>query len=490
MAGFHGVERRTRYVADPAADSGSYPKTRIIHMPRIGYHQNMPLPTQPAATSNREIISVTDLNRSARRLLEGELGMVFVEGEISNFTRPSSGHWYLTLKDNTAQVRCAMFANRNRLVRFPPRNGMQVVLRGRVSLYEGRGEFQLIGEFMEEAGDGALRHAFDKLKAKLESEGLFATTAKQTLPAIPAHIGVITSPTGAAIRDVLHVLQRRFPAIPVSIIPVQVQGDDAARQIVAALDFANRYTAAPFDLLLLTRGGGSLEDLWSFNTEPVARAIFASRIPVVSAVGHETDFTIADFVADLRASTPSAAAELISPDGAEWQTMFLRLARDLSNRTLADVRHKDTHLAHLTRRLRHPGTRLQDLHQRIDGLEIRLRSSLGRQLDRAHARTRLFRSKLGSPLAQLLQQQVHVTHSAERMQSRMLNELRHLDQRIGGILASLHQVSPMAVLDRGYAIVRRNEEVLSDASAVEVGDTIKVQLMRGSVTARVEDKAP
>ena len=269
--------------------------------------------------SNREILSVGDLNRAARQLLEGQFAMVFVEGEISNFARPSSGHWYFTLKDSSAQLRCAMFRNRNQSIRFAPANGQQVIVRGKISLYEGRGEYQMIAEFLEEAGDGALRRAFDKLKSQLEAEGLFAEYTKKVIPAMPRHIAIITSPTGAAIRDVLQVLKRRFPAINVSVLPVAVQGDEAPAQIVRALSQANQYVEDPFDLILLTRGGGSLEDLWAFNTEPVARAIFASQLPVVCAVGHETDVSIADFVADLRAPTPSAAAELISPDGAEWQ---------------------------------------------------------------------------------------------------------------------------------------------------------------------------
>jgi exodeoxyribonuclease VII large subunit len=261
--------------------------------------------------SNRDVLSVSDLTRSARMLLEEEFPNVFVEGEISNFSKPASGHWYFTLKDDKSQLRCAMFRNKNSRLRFVPRNGLQVIVRGKISLYEGRGDFQMIAEHMEEAGDGALRRAFEKLKAQLDREGLFDPAAKQPVPNLPNHLAVITSPTGAAIRDVLHVFERRFPALKVTIIPVPVQGDEAIPRIVEAIDLANRYSDLPFDAILLTRGGGSLEDLWAFNTEPVARAIFNSALPIVSAVGHEIDITIADFVADLRAPTPSAAAELL-----------------------------------------------------------------------------------------------------------------------------------------------------------------------------------
>ena len=458
-----------------------------------------------AGPSNREILSVSELARAARRLLEGEFPLVFVEGEISNFTRPSSGHWYLTLKDDKAQLRCAMFANRNRLIRFSPKNGMQVIVRGRISLYEGRGEFQLVAEFMEEAGDGALRRAFEKLKARLEAEGLFAHEAKQSIPALPAHVGVITSPTGAAIRDVLHVLERRFPAIPVSIIPVQVQGDESAPQIVAALEFANRYADDPFDVLMLTRGGGSLEDLWSFNTEQVARAIFASRLPVVCAVGHETDFTIADFVADLRAPTPSAAAEMISPDRTDWLARFHHQERALLGAMSARIRERQTHVQHVARRLRHPGTRLSDFHQRLDGLEIRmsgafrhylsgfrfeetqarLARAMSRYLERADARIRVIASRLASPATQIAAAGARVEHIAATLRSQIRADLRHTKQRLASLEDGLTAISPEAVLKRGYAIVMHEDKVVTDAAEVGPGETITARLRSGRLTAQV-----
>lgn len=455
--------------------------------------------------SNREILTVSDINRSARRLLEGEFPLVFVEGEISNFIQPSSGHWYLTLKDDNAQLRCAMFVNRNRLVRFRPKDGMQVIVRGRVSLYENRGEFQLIAEFMEEAGDGALRRAFDKLKVALRAEGLFDPDAKQPVPKLPRHIGVITSPTGAAIRDVLHVLGRRFPAIPVSVIPVQVQGDESVPQIVAALDFANRYEEDPFDVILLTRGGGSLEDLWSFNSEQVARAVFASRLPVVCAVGHETDFTIADFVADLRAPTPSAAAEVLSPDGVEWIQTFNRVERSLTTAMADRIKQRVTHLEHVARRLRHPGRSLQDLSQRLDELEVRMNASfrrylggfripalaarlvnaMERQLERRSSRTRLAASRLTSPLAGIEREHSRLRYNEAQLRTRMLSELRHTGQRLDSIERNLKAYSPMAVLERGYAIVMKGDAVLRDAGDVEPGDEITARLQQGAITASV-----
>jgi len=352
-------------------------------------------PPTSIPVSNREILTVSDLNKSARRLLEGEFPMIFVEGEISNFSIPASGHWYFTLKDSKAQLRSAMFRGSNRKIRFVPRNGLQIIVRGRISLYEGRGEFQMIAEFMEEAGDGALRRAYETLKNQLETEGLFSSELKKQLPALPKHLAIVTSPTGAAIRDVLQILKRRFPAMAVSVIPVQVQGEESIQQIVEAISFANRAfvnnaqasrsltkDGGDIDAILLTRGGGSLEDLWSFNTEPVARAIAGSKIPVISAIGHETDTTIADFVADVRAPTPSAAAEILSPDGESWMRDFLQTENALHRYVLQLQESLNNNLMHLSRRLRHPGQRIQDWYQRLDDLEARLASSYRHHLSR------------------------------------------------------------------------------------------------------------
>lgn len=458
--------------------------------------------------SNREILSVSQLTHSVRQLLEGEFPMVFVEGEISNFVQPSSGHWYLTLKDNAAQLRCAMFVSRNRLIRFAPKNGMQVIVRGRISLYEGRGEFQMIVEFMEEAGDGALRRAYEKLKARLEAEGLFAAEAKQPIPTLPQHLGVITSPTGAAIRDVLHVIRRRFPAIRVSVIPVQVQGDESAPQIVAALEFANRYEDNPFDLILLTRGGGSLEDLWSFNAEQVARAIFASKIPVVCAVGHETDFTIADFIADLRAPTPSAAAEMVSPDGAEWLANLNRLERTLTSAVVSKLRQEGTHVEHVSRRLRHPGSRLTDLHQRLDDLELRLRGAfrhylsgfrfeqlearlahaMSRQIERADSRIHLAGSRLTNPLARIRMANARLEHIGATLTAQVRADFRHATQRLNSLRDSLDAISPEAVLNRGYAIVTHDGQVVTDAGQVPPGATIVARLRQGRLVSQVTEQ--
>ena len=463
--------------------------------------------------SNREILSVGDLNRAARQLLEGQFAMVFVEGEISNFARPSSGHWYFTLKDSSAQLRCAMFRNRNQSIRFAPANGQQVIVRGKISLYEGRGEYQMIAEFLEEAGDGALRRAFDKLKSQLEAEGLFAEYTKKVIPAMPRHIAIITSPTGAAIRDVLQVLKRRFPAINVSVLPVAVQGDEAPAQIVRALSQANQYVEDPFDLILLTRGGGSLEDLWAFNTEPVARAIFASQLPVVCAVGHETDVSIADFVADLRAPTPSAAAELISPDGAEWQQTFSRYQRLLQQLMASEVNDQRRHLLHLGNRMRHPGQRLQDFHQRLDDLELRLRSGLrhylgrfripelqarlaraiARQTERTRARLTLAAAGIEAPGQRINNQQQHVVDLAQRLSREIHQQLGQRNRQLAHNADKLHTVSPLATLQRGYAIVTRGSgqstekslDIVQDAGSLKPGEQVIARLHHGQFQATV-----
>ena len=323
--------------------------------------------------SERQIFSVSELNRTVRQLLETHLPLLWVEGEISNFARPASGHWYLTLKDGQAQVRCAMFRNSNMRVNFKPANGTQVLVRCRVGLYEGRGDYQLIIEHMEEAGFGALQRQFEILKQKLVSEGLFASEHKQEMPSSVRHVGVVTSPTGAAVKDILAVLKRRFPAIKVSIFATAVQGEQAAGQIISAIESANHQ--AQCDVLIVGRGGGSLEDLWPFNEESVARAMFASKIPVISAVGHEVDFTIADFVADLRAPTPSAAAELISPDGDDILRQFIGfeilLADAIARKTTALAQRVDS----LKKRLRHPGHKLQEQAQHLDQFYLTLLKS-------------------------------------------------------------------------------------------------------------------
>ena len=439
------------------------------------------------SSTDRDVLSVSQLNRKAKQLLETHLPLLWVEGELSNVSQPSSGHWYFTLKDEQAQVRCAMFRNRNMLVRFAPRQGQQVLIRARVSLYEGRGDYQLIVEHMEEAGFGALQRAFEALKLKLANEGLFDDAYKQPLPSLPKHIAVITSPTGAAIRDVLSVLNRRFPAIPVTVIPVAVQGKEAAPQIVRAIDLANR--AGLFDVVILARGGGSLEDLWPFNEESVARAIHASELPIVSAVGHEVDFTIADFVADLRAPTPSAAAELLVPDAEDWLETFAGyeiLLQETIERKLQSFKQR---LEWLRTRLRHPGERLQQQAQRLDGLELRLVRAVDHQLLRCHTRlnTLVLRQKPLQPRLRINQLNQQVSQHHATLVKNMQRHLRAQQQRLTEAARLLQTVSPLNTLQRGYAIATdSHHKVITNSSQVAPGDSINARLAEGELQCRVE----
>ena len=439
----------------------------------------------------RQVLSVSDLNRYSRELLEAAFPSVWVEGEISNFSAPSSGHWYFTLKDSDAQVRCAMFRNRNLRARLRPANGDRVLVRGSVSLYTARGEYQLIAEELEAAGAGALQRALALLRQRLAAEGLFAPERKRALPPFPAHLGVITSATGAALHDILTVLRRRYPPLRVSVFPVPVQGEGAGAQIAAAIASANRVAATldpPLDVLLVGRGGGSLEDLWAFNEEILARAIHASALPVVSAVGHETDFTIADFVADVRAPTPSAAAELLTPDR---DTLLRSLAASrtrlaqLLSRELAARRQR---LEWLTRRLRHPGARLREQAQRLDDLELRLRAGMRHRLQIAESRLAHARTGLAahSPARRLEEQRRVIAQLDKRLATTMRQTLAAREKRLAALAHLLDSVSPLSTLARGYAILSDAEgRVLRAATDTTPGARVQARLASGSIDCTV-----
>lgn len=445
-----------------------------------------PMQTSTAPSLQRDIISVTQLNRRARQLLETHMPLLWVEGEISNLACPSSGHWYFTLKDATAQVKCAMFRNRNMYVRNPPQHGQQVLVRARVSLYEGRGDYQLIVEHMEDAGEGALQRAFEALKAQLHQEGLFDAATKRPLPALPRHIGVITSPTGAAIRDILHVTARRFPSIPISVFPVAVQGSEAAGQIVRALHTANQLSDC--DLLIVGRGGGSLEDLWPFNEESVARAIYHSRIPVISAVGHEVDFTIADFVADVRAPTPSAAAEIATPNGVEMLQQFYGYEVLLEESMRRRLKRNQERLTALSARLQHPRQKLQAQAQHLDNLEIRLRQVMHRKLQQQqHRLSHLsLRHEALNPVNTLRQHRQQMVWLEQRLKTSMNQKLEQARHALGKNAALLDSVSPLSILQRGYSVTRdANGQVLRSSTAVQAGDRLTTHLARGVVYSTV-----
>jgi exodeoxyribonuclease VII large subunit len=450
--------------------------------------ESAPIGAVPKAPE-RDIYSVSRLNREVRVLLERGFGSLWLEGEISNFARPSSGHWYFSLKDAAAQVRCCMFRQRNMLAAFSAKDGQKVLVRARIGLYEPRGEYQLVIDHMEDAGVGALKRQFEQLSAKLNAEGLFAAERKRAVPLLPKRIGVITSPSGAAIRDILHVLARRFAAVPVLIYPVSVQGAAAAGEITAALRLAG--ARADCDVLILARGGGSLEDLWAFNDEALARAIVASPIPIISGVGHEVDFTIADFAADVRAPTPSAAAELAVPNGEEWLMSLRRLQVRLVRAVSRQVEAQRERLRWLIGRaaLVSPVARLSQQSQRLDDLEIRLTRNWRHMLTQrrsalADSRTRLWQA---SPLARV--QTAISRHAAlsARLRIAGIEQLRRARERLQPLVRTLNAVSPLATLERGYAIVSREDgSILRNAADAAPGSIIEARLRIGKVRAKVE----
>ena len=419
----------------------------------------------PVTPAERDVYTPSRLNLEARTLLEGHFPLLWIVGELSNLARPASGHLYFSLKDARAQVRCAMFRNRNRTLRFRPNDGQQVLLRARVGLYEGRGEFQLIVESMEEAGHGALQRAYDELRARLEAEGLFAEALKRPLPAVPRQLGVITSASGAALRDILHVLARRFPALPVVVYPATVQGDEAPAALRAALATAVR--RAECDVLLLARGGGSLEDLWAFNDEALARAIADCPIPVVSAVGHEVDFTIADFVADVRAPTPSGAAEIVVPDQHDWLRRIEAMA---------------TRIARVGQRM------VEDEAQRVDWCASRMVTALRRQLLERQHDVQALRGELVqlSPAVSVQRSIGRLTALRQRLGSATHDSLSQLGHRVALLGRALHSVSPLATLERGYAIVLDADgKAMTDAATAKEGDEIRARLSKGELAATV-----
>ena len=440
----------------------------------------------------RDIYTVSRLNSEVRSILEGSFPLLWVQGEISNLARPASGHIYFSLKDPSAQARCAMFKMKRLRLRFQPENGMQVLLRARISLYEARGEFQLIVEHMEPAGEGELQRAFEELKQRLDSAGLFAPEHKNPLPQFPRSIGVITSPSGAAIRDVLSVLQRRFPSIPVVVYPTLVQGDGAAAEVTEMLQLADR--RGECDLLILTRGGGSLEDLMPFNDEGVAHAIHAMETPLISAVGHEIDFTISDFVADQRAATPSAAAELATPDRQELEARSLDLEQRLEGLMWQRWERCSEQLSTLQRRHArlHAGLRLQQQQQRQDELEQRLLRGIKLQLQQQRIRlesiySRFIAAEPGRRLAPLSTQ---ATELGQQLLRSINSQIGRQQQQLSAASRNLHALSPLATLERGYSITLKlpDREIMRDLSKVEPGNELETHLSQGIIVSRVTAK--
>jgi exodeoxyribonuclease VII large subunit len=446
-------------------------------------------PQARQALPGSAVYTVSELNHEVRAMLEANYPPIWIEGEISNLSRPVSGHLYFSLKDRRCQIRCAMFRLYNRGLEFPVANGQQVLMRARVSLYPERGDFQLIAEYMEEAGAGALRRAFEALKQKLSAEGLFDNARKQPLPMVPTRLGIISSPTGAAIRDIVTVLKRRFPGLPVLIYPVPVQGTGAADEIARMLRVASVHGAC--DLLILARGGGSLEDLAAFNEEVVARAVAASQIPVVTGIGHEIDFTIADLVADRRAPTPSAAAELVTPDRAQLQQHLTKLRQRLALRTRARLQAERQRLAWMQRRLVHPRRQLRDRIQRNDELYLRLRRRLSTTLmvRGGHLATLVARLDRVNPSVSLRAHRAQRDQLRQRLFIATGQNLERRRLRLSALRRQLEALNPERTLQRGYAIVTHlpSGAILREATAVVEGDRIRAKLAQGELLGTVDE---
>ena len=437
---------------------------------------------------NEVAFSVSQLNRQIQSLLEASLPWVLVEGEISNLARPGSGHWYFSLKDSKAQIRCAMFKNRNNAVRFQPKDGDQVKLRAKVTFYGPRGDCQLTVESMESGGEGALQQAYERLKAQLEAEGLFKQEHKKALPVTPERVAIITSPIGAAVRDMISAFKRRFPLPELTIIPSLVQGQGAAKNLTKQL--IRMDSSDHFDAIIIGRGGGSLEDLYSFNDETLARAIFNAKTPIISAVGHEVDFTIADFVADVRAATPTAAAELLSPDS---EQLIRQIQSQENSLTLSFERHLQTQqqkLDHLIQRMRHPSERIQIQQDKLSQLERRLVQSIqarisNQKIQFEHAKVRLSRS---SPEQSILTKQQQLEDYQRRLSMALKQNLEQKSQTFASLMEKLNLVSPLQILSRGYAIASNEDGVVKSIKQSKKGEKIKVRVEDGELNCEVISK--
>ena len=436
-------------------------------------------------------VSVSELNRKAKSLLENHLGEVCVEAEIGDLSKPSSGHWYFSLKDGRSQLRCAMFRRANLSVKFQPKVGDSVIVRGLLSIYEARGDYQLIVDHMEASGDGALQRELEALKQKLQAEGLFDPARKLSVPEHCEKIGVITSPTGAAIEDIISVLGRRSPSSSIALFPVQVQGALAAQQIADAIDHANALVDTKqraLDVLIVGRGGGSLEDLWCFNDEIVARAIARSTLPIVSAVGHEIDFSVADLVADVRAATPSQAAELVTRDSLEWLQLIDSHTALLKLLTQQKLNERRATVANLRARLTHPRQRLTLIQEQLSRAKERAGLLIRQHLMRDRQRINQARLSLAasSPQMTIKARRDAVKNLGERLPVQIEKVIRRDVQRIDHLQKLLTSLGPLATLERGYAIVTTAEgQVIRDSGAAQTGDTVSVRLHRGELTTVV-----
>ena len=441
-------------------------------------------PTAPSSQSESGPLTVSQLNHQARYLLENQFGHIQVTGEVSNLAKPASGHLYFTLKDASSQLKVALF--RSRVGRFIPSNGDKIVVTGKISLYEPRGDYQMLATAVQAAGDGDLQQAYLRLKAQLEQEGLFDPLRKKAIPKTIQTIGVVTSSSGAAIHDILTVLNRRFPSIRVILYPVAVQGADAGQQIANAIATANRWPQC--DVLIVGRGGGSLEDLWAFNEEIVARAIVASNLPIVSAVGHEVDFTIADFAADLRAATPSAAAELLSPDRLELMQTLDHKEQQLLSAIQQRLRTAVQHTQNLKARLRHPGDRVKEQRSMLVQLQRRLTLAHQSRLQQEHSQLQQLAGRLSQqhPSKTIQRLDDTIARLDKQLALAVKAGIKHAQHQYQSVSRALNSVSPLSTLERGYAIVQNNEgKALTSSSLVSQGEKVRIRLHDGSLDADV-----
>ncbi|KTD22397.1 exodeoxyribonuclease VII large subunit [Legionella londiniensis] len=435
-----------------------------------------------------QILTVSELNRAVRNLLEFEMGEISVKGEVSNLSRPSSGHFYFTLKDEHAQLRCVYFRNRHHTAPCSLQNGLQMMAKGKLSIYEARGDYQLIVSELSEMGEGDLFRQFELLKKKLALSGLFDTAKKKPLPRFPRSIGIITSSSGAALRDILTTLKRRYPIATVIVYASEVQGKQAAPQLIKALKAANLDKRC--DVLILARGGGSIEDLWAFNDEKLAYAIAESSIPVVSGVGHETDFTIADFVADFRAATPTAAAETITPSYTDLFNYLKDMETRLYNAILRLLQHKKLLLKHQMEKIIAPRWLIETQWQKLDYLTNHLHRNMQHSLQEKKHRLHflLNRLKHQNPRILLAQTKIHLKLLEEEIKRHAMRQITIYRQHLQTLLATLHAVSPLATLDRGYAIVSHQQKILFSSSQVEIGDEVDIRLAQGTLCGKITGK--
>ena len=440
--------------------------------------------------NTQEIISVSEINKRAKSILEENFPFVWIQGEVSNFFSAASGHWYFSLKDESSEIRCAMFTNKNHRITFEPKDGDHLVLNGTLSIFEGRGQYQIIVEHIELAGEGALLKAFEELKKKLQLEGLFDDSIKRQLPAYPKNIAVVTSPDGAVIQDIINVLDRRSPFLDLTVVPTLVQGEKAAPLICDALSKVGKLKN--IDVVILARGGGSIEDLWAFNNEEVARAIVNCPTPIISAVGHETDFTISDFVSDLRAPTPSIAAEIISQPYSELIETLEGYQNYISRSVISHIDLQRTQITNLIKRIRHPGDKLREISQKLDYIETTLIQNINQEISFKKNGLNLKDLSLqqNSPQNKVKEAKVYLQNASKDLLKALKLEIERKSTVLAEIVATLQAVSPLSVLSRGYSIISTEPDgkILSSSNQVEIGQSISAILSKGSIKAEIKSK--